>query len=261
MRGEKGFSSLVIIFGIVILFILVGVFSINLVKNPIINQNIAVQPEASHSLPTLDEVFYKKTQIDLGEKILSQFEFPKSLTSIKENDLVRMDCKNFNNFGDTYNAGSFSYHDDSSSTNISLSESAEFSKVLDLLKADLNKNINNIVLCRTEDNRLFVEYGNVISKYRGGGNPSDSYFAEIKEDKVIHISKIPAADFAYYSCSTPILLTQKDELYILCGGGEGGCSPRAEDIYKIDIFKKTYSKVTSCENKPNNKCEYTAICK
>ncbi|MBI2196035.1 hypothetical protein HYU45_00290 [Candidatus Daviesbacteria bacterium] len=220
--------------------------------------------ESSTAAETDDKKEFSKRQINLNAKFFADIDYPSTITSIPETDLVGLSCTSYYVF--TRYSGSKKYYevlhyDKIGKENFSIDQNKNHSTIYSSLLQVLNReSLTQITICDTEDNRTFVEYGipskntssNVFpikTAYAGGGG-SDVYFGEFNfaNKSFKQIVYIPYEKSAYWGCTQPLQMTKSNIFYLLCAGGEGGgfIGNYRASIYAINVSSNTYKRIILC---------------
>lgn len=101
----------------------------------------------------------------------------------------------------------------------------------------------------------FIQYH--VSK-GGGGGARDTHFAKIQNGVLLSEMKIEN-NGPYSGCSEILAMTEKNELFILCVGGDGGYSERS--LHKVDFNNDTVTTLKSCEYQETDSGESEEDCK
>lgn len=193
--------------------------------------------------------------------------YPQELLNLKKEDLIAMDCETTEYWQMENEEYEQEYSDlelpnDKRESDLSREQKNAFISQLGKssgLDADeiggnsfcyLESGNMVVVLMTNEKPDLGLLQSLIPMAYAGGGGGTNShvYYIE-KPNMVSEIAYIPEENIAYWGCRRVIGVTNNGELYLACGGGDGG-GPGSYLIkeYKVNIKTKKITELYSCTN-------------
>lgn len=188
-------------------------------------------------------VVYSKRQFDTNSKFYLTQSYPLELVNIKEDNLLGMNCsQQYVRQMDKW------YSDYDNKIEI---KDANLLRLIESAPTDLKGSKTDsfvfFALCVIENGGTIVKY----EKWAGGGGSRNIvYFGMVNASgSVEKITSINTDGTVGFTCNMPLQFTRSNILYYSCGGGDGGSG--SASIYKVDLNKKTNTRVLKCNSSAN----------
>lgn len=188
-------------------------------------------------------VAFSKRQFDISSKFYLTQNYPSELIDIKEDNLLGMNCsQQYVRQMDKWYSDYDNKIEVKDANLLRLIESAPTE-----LKGSKTDSFVFFNSCALENGGIIVKYEKWIG---GGGFRNVAHFGIANASgNVEKIASIENDGAPYFTCNKPLQLTTSNVLYYSCGGGDGGSG--SASIYKIDLNKKTITRIIKCDSSAN----------
>lgn len=252
VSNQKGFISLIL--GIIVLLVVAVVGYITLLvakqtqripaisrQSPIssdstINRNQTPSPSPIISnVPEVKE--YKIRFYDTTDIFLWKEKYPNELTGIQDSQLTPIYCTQTYSIDSGYGIGFRSI-----GKGIPLTDPTLLSYIQSLSKKYEGKIVSEIFSCAPKEGKTIVVYRISPSRYNYSGLP---YIGIANNAGEIQEAGKMGDIMAYYGCRQPLQLTDDNNFYFACSGGDGPAG--FGSIYKFSLNNLTITRIKRCE--------------
>lgn len=186
---------------------------------------------------------YSKRQFDINSKFYLTQGYPSEVIDTKEDNLLGISCsQQYVRQMDKW------YSDYDNKTEL---KDANLLRLIESASLDLKGSKTDsfifFAFCAIENGGTIVKY----EKWAGGGGSRNVVFFGVlnTSGSVEEVTNIKNDGMPYFTCNRPLQLTASNILYYGCGGGDGGSG--SASIYKIDLNKKTSTRIIKCDSSAN----------
>lgn len=178
---------------------------------------------------------FKRRQFDISKKFFIEEAYPKELTQISEDDLQEMMCTpDYEKLGDVFQDGQ---------RKIDRQSDPKIMHFVDAIEKNYKDtkypHVMNIQTCSSKSGEELLLYGMGPC---GGGCGGIPFIAEYRNQQVKQLVEVEGKE-AYFGCN-PLQLTNGNDLYLNCGGGDGPTNSRY--IYRLSLNDSSFTKLKYC---------------
>lgn len=203
-----------------------------------------------------NSISYRTRYFDVDDLFYNKEKYPLELTSIYENALTPISCTGV--YTNDSGKGDYTVYEEFPQNQRSASveeESDMMSYIKNLNVNSEGKHVSEIISCTPKVGKVIVLYSMGPC---GGGCMGIPYVGVVNGTSIQQIAEIKNVT-AYYGCRKPLQLTNTNNFYFVCSGGDGPGG--AATIYKMLLNSKALTTVRSCESgidasdNPYTKCK------